>query len=80
MPSTITTAPSIIIPKSTAPRDNKFADIFINLKQINANNKASGTTMETIRVVLQLNMNNDTIKVTSNIPSTRLCITVPVAK
>ena len=44
--STITTAPSIIIPKSTAPSDNRFADIPIRWRQINANNSASGIIIE----------------------------------
>ena len=51
----------------------------ISRKQINANNNASGITIDTINVVRQLNMKSDTNKVTSKIPSTRLCITVPDA-
>ena len=80
MPSTITTAPSIIIPKSTAPNDNKFADMPIRLKHINANNNAIGIMMETINVVLQLNIKMETRMVTNKIPSIKLCNTVWVAK
>src|SRR6266436_2815599 len=37
--STITTAPSTTMPKSSAPRDRRFAGIFLRLRQIEANKK-----------------------------------------
>ena len=62
-----------------APKESRFADIPISLKQIKENKSDRGITIETISVVRQLNINSDTIKVTNKIPSTRLCNTVPVA-
>ena len=71
-PSTITTAPSMIIPKSMAPILNKFAVIPFNRIQINANNKANGMTILTVTVVRQSAMNNKTMQVTRIIPSIKL--------
>ena len=74
----MTTAPSIIIPKSTAPSDSKLADIPFIFRQRNANNKASGMMIDTINVVRQSAMKINTIRVTRIIPSNKLCITVLV--
>ena len=79
-PSTITTAPSIIIPKSMAPIESRLADIPITRKQINANNKANGIITATITVVRQSAMKINTINVTNNIPSIRLWVTVFTAR
>ena len=79
-PSTITTAPSIMIPKSIAPIESRLADIPIARKQMNANNNANGMTTATITVVRQSAMKIKTIKVTNNIPSIRLCVTVLTAR
>ena len=79
-PSTITTAPSIIIPKSMAPIESRLADIPITRKQINANKRANGITTATITVVRQSAIKINTINVTNNIPSIRLCVTVFTAR
>jgi hypothetical protein len=65
-PSTMTTAPSMIIPKSTAPSESKLALIPASFKHKNANNKDKGMMMETISVVLQSAMKIKTITVTNN--------------
>ncbi len=80
IPSTITTAPSMMIPKSIAPIDNKLADMPFNLRQIKANNKASGIMSDTMSVVRQSAIKRNTITVTKMIPSNILCSTVCVAK
>ena len=79
-PSTITTAPSMIIPKSMAPIESRLADIPITRKQINANNRDNGIITATITVVRQSAMKIKTINVTSNIPSIKLCVTVFTAR
>ena len=79
-PSTITTAPSMIIPKSTAPRLNKLALIPINFRHKKAKSNDSGITIETVKVVRQSAMNKNTMQVTRIIPSSKLCITVSVVK
>ena len=71
-PSTITTAPSIMIPKSTAPMLNRFAFIPFKRMHIKANNNDSGITMLTVTVVRQSAIKIKTIKVTKRIPSKRL--------
>ncbi len=76
----MTTAPSIIIPKSTAPRDRRLALMPAIFRHRNANSSDSGMTMETISVVRQSAINRNTITVTKIIPSIRLCIMVLVVK
>ena len=78
-PSTITTAPSMIIPKSIAPIESRLAFIPFMRIQIKANNKDNGIIILTITVVRQSAINNITISVTSNMPSIKLCITVSCA-
>ncbi len=80
IPSTITTAPSIIIPKSMAPMDNKLADIPIIRRQMKANNNANGMTTATTTVVRQSAININTMKVTNRMPSIRLRVTVLTAR
>ena len=79
-PSTITTAPSIMIPKSMAPIESRLADIPIARKQIKANRRANGITTATITVVRQSAIKINTINVTNKIPSIRLCVTVFTAR
>ncbi|MNI71437.1 hypothetical protein D3C73_1273100 [compost metagenome] len=76
IPSTITTAPSIIIPKSMAPIESKLAGMPFIFRQINAKSKARGIMMETMSVVRQSAMKRKTIRVTNKIPSSILPITV----
>ena len=78
IPSTITTAPSIMIPKSIAPIDSRLALMPLSLRQMKAKSSASGITIPTMSVVRQSAMKRNTITVTNTIPSRRLCITVSV--
>ncbi|MNL33236.1 hypothetical protein D3C87_1551330 [compost metagenome] len=80
MPSTITTAPSIMIPKSIAPIDSRLADMPFIFRQIKANSNDNGMIKDTMSVVRQSAINKNTIKVTKMIPSSILPITVCVAK
>ena len=47
--STITTAPSTTIPKSSAPSESRFAGILLRSSQIEANIKANGIVNATIK-------------------------------
>ena len=76
MPSTITTAPSMMMPKSMAPMLSKLALIPFSRRQIKAKSSASGMTMLTVSVVRQSAINSSTITVTSTMPSMRLWMTV----
>ena len=79
-PSTITTAPSIIIPKSIAPIESRLALMPMARRQIKAKSSANGMIMDTITVVRQSAIKINTMKVTSKIPSIRLCVTVRTAR
>ncbi len=46
--STITTAPSTRMPKSTAPMDSRLAEAFCRSRQMKANSSASGMVVATI--------------------------------
>jgi len=63
-----------------APIESRLADIPITRKQINANKRANGITTATITVVRQSAIKINTINVTNNIPSIRLCVTVFTAR
>ena len=80
MPSTITTAPSMMIPKSIAPIDSRLALIPHSRRQMKANKRASGMTTETMTVVRQSRMKSSTTRVTSSMPSSTLCNTVLMAR
>ena len=54
--------------------------IFMARRQIKAKSSASGMTTATTTVVRQSAMNISTMKVTSKIPSIRLCVTVRTAR
>ena len=74
--STITTALSMMMPKSTAPRDIRLADTpraFIRMK---ANSRANGMTVATIRAALQLERKITSTAVTSSAPTIRFSATV----
>ena len=71
-PSTITTAPSMMMPKSMAPMLSRLALMPLSRRQMKANSSASGIMMLTITVVRQSAMNRNTMTVTSTMPSSRL--------
>ena len=79
-PSTITTAPSIMMPKSIAPIESRFALIPIARRQMKAKSSANGMMIDTTTVVRQSAIKINTMKVTSKIPSIRLRVTVCTAR
>ena len=79
-PSTITTAPSMMMPKSIAPIESRFALIPIARRQMKAKSSANGMMIDTTMVVRQSAININTMKVTSRIPSIRLWVTVCTAR
>ena len=79
-PSTTTTVPSMIIPKSTAPSDSRFTLIPSSLRQVKANNKDSGIIKATMSDARQSAKKISTMSVTKIIPSMRLWVTVSIQK
>ena len=67
-----------MMPKSTAPMDSKLAERPRANSMKNANNKASGMLIATMSALRTLPKNMSRITVTSTMPKTRLCDTVPV--
>ena len=55
--STITTAPSTIMPKSIAPIDSRFAGMCAQSRQMNENSRANGIVTATISAVRTLKRN-----------------------
>jgi hypothetical protein len=78
--STITTAPSTTIPKSSAPSDNKFAGTWIRLRQIHANNSENGMVSATMSEPRAFPRNMKRMMATSRMPSVRLWSTVWVVR
>ena len=70
--STMTTAPSMIIPKSIAPIDSRLALMPVICRHIKANRRASGMTLATIIVVRQSFIKRNTTSVTNRMPSITL--------
>ena len=75
-PSTITTAPSIIIPKSMAPIESILAVMPLTRIKIKANSKANGMMSATVTVVRQSARKMSKIMVTSVIPKNTFSPTV----
>ncbi len=59
--STITTAPSTIMPKSIAPIDSRFAGMCAQSRQMNENSSAKGIVTATMSAVRTLNRNRPRI-------------------
>ena len=76
--STITTAPSTIIPKSIAPIDSRFAGMFAQSRQMNENSSANGMVTATMSAVRTLNRKRPSTTSTSTMPRTRFRSTVRV--
>ena len=66
------TAPSTIIPKSTAPILKRLAGISKSLNSKNAKPNASGITSEAMRVILKSKINANKTIMTKIIPTTML--------
>ena len=76
MVSSITMAPSTIIPKSIAPKESKLAGIWVKCMSINAINKDNGIVMATRSAPRQLPRKMMRTKITRIIPSKRVLETV----
>ena len=74
--STITTAPSTTIPKSSAPSESRFAGMWLRSSQIEAKSRENGMVSATMRAARTLSRNRNRMTVTRIIPSARLCSTV----
>ena len=74
--SAITTAPSTMIPKSIAPRDNKLAGIPVNRMMINANNSENGIVKATTNALLKLPKKKIKTRITILTPSNKVFPTV----
>ena len=74
--STITTAPSTTMPKSSAPNDNKFAGMPFNFKHVAAKSSENGMVSATMIAPRTFPKNRNRIITTRMMPSVRLCSTV----
>ena len=74
--STITTALSMMMPKSTAPSEIRFADTPRACIRMNANSSASGITLATMMAARQLVRNTISTPMTSAAPTARFSATV----
>ena len=78
MYSTMITAPSIMIPKSMAPRLNKLASTPKMFIKVSAKSKQRGITEATTSPERQLPSNSTTTKTTIKQPKTKFSVTVNV--
>ena len=78
--STMTTAPSTTMPKSSAPKESRLAGMCLKLRQMAANSRENGMVSATIKAPRALPRNRNRIRATSAMPSVRLCSTVCVVK
>ena len=76
--STMTTAPSTIMPKSIAPIESRLAGMCAQSRQMNANSSANGIVTATISAVRTLKRKMPSTTSTRIIPRTRLASTVRV--
>ena len=74
--STMTTALSMMMPKSTAPSEMRLAETPSEFIKIKANSKDSGITVATTKAASQLDKNITSTANTSKAPTIRLCTTV----
>ena len=76
--STITTAPSTTMPKSSAPSDSRLAGMLFRFRQMEANSSENGMVSATMNAPRTLPRNRNRISATRMMPSVRLCSTVCV--
>jgi hypothetical protein len=76
--STITTAPSTTMPKSSAPSESRLAGMWRRSRQIAANSSENGMVMATISAPRAFPRNRNRTMATRMMPSVRLCSTVCV--
>ena len=74
--STMTTAPSTTMPKSSAPRERRLAGILLKSSQMAAKSREKGMVSATINAARALPKNKNKMIVTKIMPSARLCSTV----
>lgn len=74
--STTITAPSTMMPKSIAPRDNRLAGMPTQVSPRKVASRASGIVIATITAARRLPRNSHSTIDTSNAPSSRLVNTV----
>ena len=74
--STMTTAPSTTIPKSSAPSESRFAGILLKSSQMEAKSSENGIVSATMKAARTLPRKRKRMMVTRIIPSARLCSTV----
>ena len=77
--STITTAPSTMMPKSSAPRLIKFALTFCCTMPVKVNSMAKGMTAAVINAARKLPKNTNSTAITSAAPSSKFACTVAIA-
>ena len=78
--SIMTTAPSTIMPKSSAPSESRFAGMCRRSRQMEANSSENGMVSVTISAPRTLPRKTNRITDTRMMPSVRLCITVSVVR
>ena len=78
--STITTAPSTTMPKSSAPSDSRLAGMPFRFRQVAANSSENGMVSATMSAPRTLPRNRNRMITTRMMPSVRLCSTVWVVK
>ena len=78
--SVITTEPSMMIPKSRAPRLSKLAAMANSCIPNTANIIASGITIATTRPARKFPRRRNNARITKTAPMSRLCFTVPITE
>ena len=78
--STITTAPSTTMPKSSAPSESRLAGMPFRFRQVAANSRENGMVSATMIAPRTLPRNRNRMITTRMMPSVRLCSTVCVVK
>ncbi len=76
--STMTTAPSTTMPKSSAPSDNRLAGMCARSRQMEAKSRAKGMVSETMRAPRTFPQEEKENDHHENDASVRLCSTVCV--
>ncbi len=78
--STITTAPSTTMPKSSAPSESRLAGICLRSRQVAAKSSEKGMVSATISAPRTLPRKRNRMMATRIMPSVKLCSTVCVVK
>ena len=76
MCSTITSVPSTMMPKSSAPRLSRFAGMPVKYMQMKAKSSASGIVIAVSSAARTLPRNNSSMVTITTMPSSSVCDTV----